>query len=114
MPDNERLRKGRKEQFIQELTASEKVFFLKKAQEAITRKGYRTGEDLYHYCYFLTLKERMTRFGSYAGEGYARYMLVETKKDLQDTIQLYEKNLEKNKESSPVPSGTAFIEYFVE
>ncbi len=53
------LRKELKERFIRDLTPAEKALFLRKAKEAIFRKGYRATEDLFHYCYFLTVKERL-------------------------------------------------------
>jgi hypothetical protein len=108
------LRKELKEKFIHELTPSEKLFFLKKAREAISHKGYPAGETLFHYCYFLTLKERMRGISSQGGEGYVRYLLVEGTKDIEEAVQLYEERLENKKLTTADPSGCKFIEYFSE
>jgi hypothetical protein len=106
------LRKELKEIFTQELPSSEKFFFLKKARDGINQKGYPAGEALFHYCYFLTLKERMRGISSQGGEGYIRYLLVEGTKDLEETIKLYEGILEKSKLSPADSTGYKFIEYF--
>jgi len=112
--DNLPLRKELKEKFIQELTPSEKLFFLKKAREAITLKGYLAGEDLFYFCYFLTLKERIRSTRPQSGEGYLRLLFVEGTKDIEETIKLYEERLEKNKLPNPDPMSSKFIEYFSE
>lgn len=106
------IRKEFKERFILELTPSEKLFFLKSAREAIAQKGYPAGEALFHYCYFLTLKERMRKITSRGEEGYTRFLLVEGKKDIEEAIKLYEERLEKEKLLIPDPVGSTFIEYF--
>jgi hypothetical protein len=105
-------KKGLKEKFIQDFTPSEKLFFLNKAREAITQKRYPAGEALFHYCYFLTLRERMRGISSAGGEGYMRFLLVEGTKDLEEAIKMYEDILEKNKLSAPDPAGYKFIEHF--
>lgn len=114
MSDNLPLRKELKEKFIQELTPSEKFFFLKKAREAITLKGYLASEDLFYFCYFLTLKERIRGLSPQSGEGYLRLLFVEGTKDIEETIKLYEEKLEKKKLLKPDPRGSKFIEYFSE
>ncbi len=48
-----------KEKFLQELTTSKKVFFLKNARKTIKAKRYRPSEDLFYYCYFMMIKERL-------------------------------------------------------
>jgi hypothetical protein len=106
------LRKELKEKFLQELTLSEKLFFLKKAKEAITLRGYLVSEDLFYFCYFLTLKERIRNINPQGGEGYLRYLFVEGMKDIEEAIKLYEERLEKNKLPTPDPMGYKFIEYF--
>lgn len=108
------LRKELKEKFIRDLDPSEKLFFLKKAKEAILQKGYQAGEDLFHYCYFLTLKERILRIKPQSGEGYLRFLLVEGAKDIEEAIKLYEERLEKKKSSEPDIKGYKFLEYFSE
>jgi len=108
------LRKELKEKFIQDLNPSEKLFFLKKAKEAIMLKGYQAGEDLFHYCYFLTLRERFRSISPEGGEGLLRFLLVEGTKDVEETIKMYEARLEENKLSLPDEKGHKFIEYFSE
>ena len=108
------LRKELKEKFIRDLNPPEKLFFLKKAKEAIMLKGYQAGEDLFHYCYFLTLKERFRSISPESGEGLLRFLLVEGTKDVEETIKMYEARLEENKLPLPDEKGYKFIEYFSE
>jgi len=96
------------------MNPSEKLFFLKKAREAITLKGYPACEDLFNYCYFLTLKERFRSISTQGGEGYLRFLLVEGTKDVEVAIKLYEERLEKKKLLKPDTKGYKFIEYFSE
>ncbi|MEW6162528.1 MAG: hypothetical protein AB1606_04350 [Nitrospirota bacterium] len=106
------MRKELKEKFIRDLNPSEKLFFLKKAREAIMLKGYPACEDLFHYCYFLTLKERFRGISPQGGEGYLRFLLVEGTKDVEEAIKLYEERLEKKKLPIPDTEGYKLIEYF--
>ncbi len=108
------LRKELKEKFIRDMNPSEKLFFLKKAREAITLKGYPACEDLFSYCYFLTLKERFRSISTQDGEGYLRFLVVEGTKDVEDAIKLYEERLEKKKQSVPETKEYKFLEYFSE
>jgi hypothetical protein len=108
------LRKELKEKFIRDMNPSEKLFFLKKAREAITLKGYPACEDLFNYCYFLTLKERFRSISTQGSEGYLRFLVVEGTKDVEDAIKLYEERLEKKKQSVPDEKDYKFIEYFSE
>jgi hypothetical protein len=108
------LRKGLKEIFTQELTPSEKFFFLKKAREAITQKRYPAGEALFHYCYFLTLKERMRGISSLGSEGFMRFLLVEGKKNIEEAVTLYQERLDKRKVPPADSTGYKFIKYFSE
>jgi hypothetical protein len=106
--------KALKEKFLRELEPSEKLFFLKKTRECILDQGYQAGEDLFYYCYFLTLRGRFRNISSSGGEGYARFLLVEGTRDIDDAVKLYEKCLEKNKLSKPNPTGCRYLEYFSE
>lgn len=108
------LRKELKEKFIQDLSPSEKLFFLKKAKDAIMLKGYQACEDLFNYCYFLTLKERFRSIIPQRGEGYLRFLLVEGTKDIEGAIQLYEEKLERRKLPKPGTKDYQFLEYFSE
>ncbi len=103
-----------REKFLSELIPPERVFFLRKAKEAVEQKGYPAGEDLFYYCYFLTLRERMRGIGTGKGEGYVRFLLVEGTKEIEEMIRMYEERLEKRKTISPDPEAHRFIEYFAE
>ena len=105
------IRRELKDKFLGELTPSERVFFLKKAREAVRLKGYRPGEDLFWYCFYLTLGERLRGIGS-QGEGYVKYLFVHGVKDIEDAVKMYEERLEKSKQPSPHPEGEKFMEYF--
>jgi hypothetical protein len=108
------LRKELKEKFIEELSPSEKLFFLKKAKDAIMLKGYQACEDLFNYCYFLTLKERFRSIIPQRGEGYLRFLLIEGTKDIEEAIYLYEEKLERKKLPKPDTKNYQFLEYFSE
>lgn len=103
-----------KEKFLSELIPAERVFFLRKAKEASEQKGYPAGEDLFYYCYFVTLKERMKGIAAARGEGYVKVLLVEGTKEIEETIKMYEERLEKRKRISPDPEALRFIEYLSE
>jgi hypothetical protein len=107
------MREVLKEKFLSELTPSERIFFLRKAKEAIGR-GYPAGEELFYYCYFLTLRERMRSIGTGRGEGYVRVLLAEGTREIEETIGMYEERLEKEKRVSPDPAGLRFMEYLAE
>ncbi len=108
------MKEALKEKFLYELTLPERVFFLKEAREAVERKGSPAGEDLSHYCYFLTIRERMRRIVAAGGEGYVRVLLVEGTKEVEGTIKMCEERLEKEKRISPDPEALRFIEYLSE
>ena len=108
------IRREHKEKFQQELTAPEQVFFLKTAREAINSKRYCPSEDLFHYCYFMTMKERMKTIIPSRGDGMLRILLVEGTKDIDDALKIYIDRLEETKGPAPDPSGERFIEYFCE
>jgi hypothetical protein len=108
------LRKELKEKFLRDLNPSERIFFLKKAQEAILQKGYQASEDLFHYCYYLTLQERFRIITPERDEGMLRFLLVEGKKDIEQAMKVYEARLEETKLALPDKNGSEFIEYFSE
>ena len=103
-----------KEKFLRELDPSEKLFFLKKTRECIADRGYPAGEDLFYYCYFLTLKERFRNISPSGSEGYTRLLLVEGTRDIDEAIKLYEKRLGKSRRLKPDPTGRRYLEYFLE
>jgi len=102
--------KALKEKFIRDLTPGEQRFFLKKAREAITQRGYPACEDLFHYCYFLTMRERLSGIDSYGGEGYMRFLLVETRRDTEQEIRFYVERLESGKGPHPDVMAYTLIE----
>jgi len=108
------LRKELKEKFLRDLNPSERLFFLKKAKEAITSKGYRASEDLFYYCYYLTVQERFRAITPDRDDGVLRFLLVEGKRDVEEAIQSYGSRLEKNKLRLTDETGFKFIEYFSE
>ncbi len=100
-----------KAKFLRELTPSEQLFFLKKAKECADRKGYPASEDLFNYCYFLTLRERLRLIDPQGGEGLMRFVLVESRKEIDDEIKVYEKRLEAGKRPVHQTAGERLIEY---
>ena len=107
---NIEMKEALKEKFLSELTPPERILFLRKAKEAVGQKGYPAGEDLFYYCYFLTLRERMRSIGTAGGQGYERVLLVQGTKEIEETIKMYEERLEKRKTLSPDPEALRFIE----
>jgi hypothetical protein len=114
LSDSLSLRKELKEKFLRDFDPAEKYFFLKKAKEAIFQKGYRASEDLFHYCYYLTLQERFRGISPDRDNGMLRFLLVEGKKEIEEAISLYEARLEETKLPLPDMNGQQFIEYFSE
>lgn len=86
--------------FLKELSPSEQYYFLNKVNEAIYKNGYTPDEDLFYYCYFLTLKERMRTITSYRTEGFLRYIYAEGLKDLEDSIKLYKERIDSKRSLS--------------
>lgn len=106
------LRSELKERFIKDLTSSERLFFLQTAQESILKKGFPACEDLYHFCYFLTLKERFRSIRAVGNGGVHRVLFVHGMKDMDDAIKLHEERLKDKRKHSPDKKDHEFIEYF--
>ncbi len=104
------IRNELKEKFLRDLTRGEQLFFLKKAKEA-TGKGYPVCEDLFHYCYFLTMETRLRGIDSHGTEGYLRFLLVEAGSDMNKEIRYYEGKLEQKKLPAPDNAAQLLIEY---
>ncbi|ACI21327.1 MULTISPECIES: hypothetical protein [Thermodesulfovibrio] len=83
--------------FLKELSPSEQYYFLNKVNEAVYKDGYTPDEDLFYYCYFLTLKERLRTITSYRTEGYLRYIYAEGLKDVEDSIKLYKERIDSKR-----------------
>jgi hypothetical protein len=77
-------------------------------------KGYQASEDLFHYCYYLTLQERFRSISPERDEGMLRFLLVEGKKDIEEAMKVYEARLEETKLLLPDKKGDNFMEYFSE
>ncbi len=103
-----------KEKFIQDLNSAERYFFLKKAKEAMMVRGYPACEDLYHYCYFLTIKERIRNTNAQGGSGLLRFIIVEGTKEVEEAIKLYQDKLEKKKLNTSEIKGYNFLDFFSE
>jgi hypothetical protein len=108
------LRKELKEKFLRELTASERIYFLKKAKESTVTRGYLPGEDLFWYCFSLTFKERLREIESRGSEAYLRVLLAEGTKDIEEAVMMYEGRLEKSRGTGPSLSGEEFILFLSE
>ena len=108
------LRKELKEKFLRDLNPSERIFFIKKAKKAIIQKGYQASEDLFYFCYYLTLQERFRNIMPERDEGMLRFLLVEGKKDIEEALKLYNARLKETKLPLPDEKGNKFIEYFSE
>ena len=106
------LRKELKEKFLRDLDPSERIFFLKKAKEVILQKGYRASEDLFHYCYYLTLRERFRGISPERDQGMLRFLLVEGKNEIEEAMKLYEARLEETRLPTPDEGGNKFMEFF--
>ncbi len=103
-----------KAKFLRDLTPSEQLFFLKQARESVARKRYPVSEDLFYYCYSLTLKERLSALalGSHSGEGYMRFLLVESIREIEKEVKTCEERLEKKKMPAADASAYRLFERF--
>ncbi len=114
MQKNLLMREELKKKFIQDLNPSEQYFFLKRAKEAIMCRRYPVSEDLYHYCYFLTIKERIRNINGREGIGFLRFMIVDAMKEVEEAIKLYQDRLEKRKLSTPDIKAYDFLKFLSE
>lgn len=99
--------------FLREFTPSEQLFFVNKARECVSQKGYPVSEDLFNYCWFLTLRERLRQIAPQGGEGLMRFMLVESRKEIEDEVKVFEKRLEEKKLPRADTRGYALIEHLL-
>ncbi len=100
-----------KAKFLHEFTPSEQLFFLKKARECVNLKGYAATEDLFNYCYLLTILERLRLIDCRGCEGFTRIILVQSQKETQDELKFYERQLEANKQLIPNKLASRLLEY---
>jgi hypothetical protein len=87
-----------KAKFLRDFLPGEQLFFLKKARECVSEKGYPVSEDLFNYCCFLTLRERLRLIEPRDGEGLTRFMLVESRREIESEVKALEKRLEERKQ----------------
>lgn len=100
-----------KEQFLREFTPSERFYFLKKARDSVFIDGYVPGEDLYQYCYFLTLKKRLDSMSDPRSSGMVRFLAVEGRKDIEEVVTIYKNRLEKDKRTLSFDEREHFVRY---
>jgi hypothetical protein len=100
-----------KEQFLREFTSSERLYFLKQAQDSVFMDGYVPGEDLYQYCYFLTQQKRLESMSDPRANGLFRYLAVEGRKDIEEAVKIYKDRLDKNKRMLSFDEREHFIRY---
>jgi hypothetical protein len=97
--------------FLRDFLPAEQLFFLKKARECVTDKGYPVSEDLFNYCCFLTLQERFRLIQPEGGWGVMRFMLVESRREIESEVKELEKRLEEQKLRAPAGQGSRLLEF---
>jgi hypothetical protein len=100
-----------KAQFLREFTPSEQLFFLTRARECVNQKGYPVSEDLFSYCYLLTILERLRLIHPQGCEGFTRLMLVQSQKEAREEVKAYERRLEAKKHPTAGWSSSRLLEY---
>ncbi len=100
-----------KAKFLRELLPAEQLFFLKKARECVAEKGYPVSEDLFNYCWFLTLRERLRLLGYGDGDGLMRFMLVQSRREIEGEVRALEKRLEDRKQPAADERGRMLLEF---
>lgn len=100
-----------KERFLREFTLPEQLFFLKRARECVNLKGYPASDDLFNYCYLLTILERLRLIDSRGCEGFMRHLLVHSLKETRDEMKVYQKRLEAKKLPTADSSSSRLLEY---
>lgn len=102
-----------KAKFLRDFLPGEQLFFLKKARECVSERGYPVSEDLFNYCCFLTLRERLSLIHSQDGEGLMRFMLVQSRGEIEGEVKVLEKRLEERKRPVAIngEEGRLLIEF---
>ncbi len=111
MPDFFAKWKELKSKFLRDFMPAEQLFFLKTARECVSGKGYPVSEDLFNYCYFLTLRERLRLIGTADGGGMMRFLLVESRREIEAEVKALEKRLEGKKLPVADQQGARLLEY---
>jgi hypothetical protein len=103
-----------KAKFLRDFMPGEQVFFLKTARECVTGRGYPISEDLFNYCYFLTLRERLRLIGPGGGEGLMRFLLVESRREIEAEVRVLERRLEGRKQNVADAEGGRLLEFLAQ
>jgi hypothetical protein len=111
MLDNDAKWNELKAKFLRDFLPAEQIFFLKKARECVIEKGYPVSEDLFNYCCFLTLRERLRTIDSASGDGLMRFMLVESRREIDGEVKAIEKRLEERKQEVSPEESRLIIEF---
>lgn len=110
MFDDSMIGKELKAKFLRDFLPPEQIFFLKTARACVNEKGYPVSEDLFNYCYFLTLRERLRLLGT-DGEGLMRFMLVESRREIDEEVRALEKRLEELNQPAADGRDRYLLEY---
>jgi len=102
-----------KSKFLRDFASVEQLFFLKKARECVNEKGYPVSEDLFNFCYFLTIRERFSLINAQGGEGMMRFMLVQSRREIEIEVKALEKRLEGKRRPVADEQGRKLLEYLV-
>ena len=102
-----------KVRFLRDFLPAEQAFFLKKARECVAEKGYPVSEDLFNYCSFLTLRERLRLMEHGGGDGLMRFMLVESRREIESEVKALEKRLEERKQPVSDAQDRLLLEFLV-
>jgi len=100
-----------KAKFLREFLPGERLFFLKKARECVSEKGYPVSEDLFNYCCFLTLRERLRLIQAQDGGGLMRFLLVESRREIESEVKALENRLEERKPPQADRQSGMLLEY---
>jgi hypothetical protein len=100
-----------KAKFLRDFLPGEQAFFLKTARECVIERGYPVSEDLFNYCCFLTLRERLRLIGAGGGEGLMRFMLVESRREIDVEVRELERRLEGRKQRVDDAAGRRLLEF---
>lgn len=100
-----------KARFLRDFLPAEQLFFLKTARACVAEKGYPVSEDLFHYCSFLTLRERLRLLEHGGGDGLMRFMLVESRREIDGEVRALEQRLEERKRPVSDAEGRLLREF---
>jgi len=88
-----------KEKLLKELTPAEKWFFMKTAKEHIMQ-GYPPTENLFYYCYFLTLEYRLKELINFNNDAIARYTMAYAMADIKSSLKNYRNRIDSERQKA--------------